>query len=152
MGHFLSQNPVKGPPYLSPTGVFSKKPTCVCSSALKQQFAGEKPQLLPIMAVPPPQKNRQKCHFPPNRAVFQQKVGGIVIFGRSCNFSPKTPLFNAELQSHVSFFEKTPVGPRFGGVSTPYFSQKSQTSPKSGTKKLKKGGKNLLPKILNTAN
>ena len=134
----------KTPPDLGPTGVFSKKPTCVCSSALKQQFAGEKLQLLPKMVVPP-QKTAKSAVFLPNRAVFQQKVWGIVIFGRSCSFSPKTPSFNAELQSHVSFFEKTPVGLRFGGVSTPHFSQKSQTSPKSGTKKRKKGAKNFAP-------
>ena len=43
---FLRRYPVKTPPYLGPTDVFSKKPTCDCSSALNKQIAGEKVQLI----------------------------------------------------------------------------------------------------------
>ena len=42
---FLRRYPVKTPPYLGPTDVFSKKPTCDCSSALNEQIPGEKGQI-----------------------------------------------------------------------------------------------------------
>ena len=48
---FLRQYLVKTPPSLDPTDVFfSKKPTCGCSSALNEQIAGEKVQLIPKTA------------------------------------------------------------------------------------------------------
>ena len=47
---FLRRYPVKTPPYLGPTDVFSKKPTLDCSSALNEQISGEKVQLIPKMA------------------------------------------------------------------------------------------------------
>ena len=62
----------------------------------------------------------------------------------SCTFSPAICLFNAELQSHVGFFEKTSVGPRYGGVLTGYRRKNAQ---KVGNNSVKKGAKFLLPTI-----
>ena len=62
----------------------------------------------------------------------------------SCTFSTAICSFNAELQSHVGFFEKTSVGPRYGGVLTGHRRKNAQ---KVGNDSVKKGAKFLLPII-----
>ena len=52
--------------------------------------------------------------------------------------------FNAELQLHVGFFEKTSIGPRYGGVLTVYRRENAQ---KVGNDYVKKGGKFFCPPI-----
>ena len=46
----------------------------------------------------------------------------------SCTFFLGISSFNAELQSYVGFFEKTSIGPRYGGVLEG-FSKKNMYPP-----------------------
>ena len=59
-----------------------------------------------------PNKKTKKCRFCPTQAVFRQNCWNTDIFDMRCTFSPGASTFNAEIQSKVSFFEKTSVGPR----------------------------------------
>ena len=78
-------------PNLGPTDVLSKKPTYVCSSALKYQFAREKVRLLPKTAMPQP-KNWQQVPFLPNFCCFSAKSGGHRRFWEETYFLSGNPI------------------------------------------------------------
>ena len=73
-GFPLPWNPKIRPPYLSPSDVFSKKLTYVSSSALNDQFSGEKRRLISKTAVRQ-QKNAKSAVFARLWPFFSKIVG-----------------------------------------------------------------------------
>ena len=134
-------------PVLGPTEEFSKKPTYYCSSAMGLGDHEKKCSLEAQFRSPPvfAEKSAVFAQFGP---FFSKNGGGIAVFGQNCTFSPETSSFIAELQTYVGFFEKTSVGPRYGGVSDTHFAKKNQIWSKIRGQNGKKGGqKSPLRKI-----
>ena len=78
----------------------------------------------------------RKRHF------FQRFWWGTVVFTQNCTFFLPNPRPIAELQSYVSFFENSSVGPRSIYVSAGF---RGTAGPKLGYEIPKKGAKILPP-------
>ena len=100
---------------------FSKKLNYVCSSALNDQFSGEKVHFILIMTMSYITKTPKNAVFA-QLGLFWQNCWGTAVFETSCTFSPGTLLSNTILHSYVSFLKKRPIGRYIcRGVSTGLF-------------------------------
>ena len=85
------------PPHLGSLDVFSKKLTYVCSSALNDQFLGEKCTLASNTAVPQPKM--QKNAVCTVLVTFRKNCWGANVFEVRVHFSPATLSFDVELET-----------------------------------------------------
>ena len=100
-----------------------------------------------VKTAVPHQKRWKKCRFRPIRAVFQRFRWGTAVFTQNCRFFLPNPRPIAELQSYVSFFENSSVGPRSIYVSAVIW---GKTGQKVGNGDKKRGQIFLPPKIITT--